>query len=261
MRKTMADAFSSPKQLITHARDEINEVARLLTEFASKQKGIKVVYNDFQAGQQVFCVRITGPELPPKVSNRIKDVASNLRDALDHAVYSSAIAINGGSPSNTGFPFARDAAGINGELNGKRLSGNPSEIRSLLASFHPYDGGNDAIWGLNQLRNANTHRFIVPVGSAAIFGGLGIGSGVIAGNSMIGYNRWNATKNEVEYMRLGFGSYAKHQVNITVSVQFEDIKAVAGKEVIGTLNLMADETFRIVSAIEAETLKIISAKT
>lgn len=248
----MADAFGSPKQLINHARDEIEAAENLIAGYARSQHGTNVTYIDPITGQNVYCVRIIGPDLPPKIANIVKDAAGNLRDALDHAVYGAAVAKSGGEPKNTGFPFAKDAAGVQGELGGKRLSGNPPEIHPILASFKPYEGGNDTLWALNQIRNPSTHRFIVPVGSAAMMGSLDIGSAMITGNSEIGYSRWDAAKKEVEYMRLGPGSTSQHQVNISVAVMFDGIKAVAGKPVIPTLNLMVAEVDRVISAIEGE---------
>jgi hypothetical protein len=219
-----------------------------------------MVYSDNQTGQHVFRVKITGPDLPPKVSNIVKDAAGNLRDALDHAVYSAAVVLVGGKPTDTGFPFAKDLAGVRGELNGKRLAGNPPEIRALLESFCPYEGGNATLWAMNQIRNPNTHRFIVPVGSAITGTSIGISFALPSGNCTIGYSKWDAARNEVEYMRLGPGSHMNHQVNVTMSVAFEGIDAVNGKPVVPTLNLMADEADRIVAAIEAETLKVIALR-
>ena len=110
----MPDHFSSPKQLISHARDEIKEADNLVTQFIRSQRYSNVVYVNPQTGEQVFRIKVAGPSLPAKVSNVAKDAAGNLRDALDHAVYGCAVALKGGTPAATGFPFAKDHTGVSG---------------------------------------------------------------------------------------------------------------------------------------------------
>jgi hypothetical protein len=251
----MLNAFASPKQLISHARDEINETEGMVGAFIASQQYARVIYVDSNTGEQIHRVRVTGPALPPKVTNIVKDAAGNLRDALDHAAYSAAIVINGGEPRDTGFPFAKDAAGVEGELASKRLRGNPSEIRPILAGFNPHEGGNETLWTMNQIRNPSTHRFIVPVGSAAMSTGIGISSGTINSGSF-GYSFWDATANEVEYLRIGAGSHLNYQVHVTLQVTFEGVNAVTGKLLIPTLRLMATETERVVTEIEAAAQRI-----
>ena len=255
----MAQPFDSPNQLIRHARDEVSNATDIIAAFIRAQQYTKVIYVDPKTGEQIFRIKVTGPELPAKLSNIVKDAGGNLRDALDHATYSSAVILVGGEPADTGFPFAKDAAGVAGELASKRLSGNPPEIRPILAGFKPYEGGNDTLWALNQIRNPNTHRFIVPIGAAQTMGGLSIASGRINGGQ-IGYSHWDATTKEIEYMRLSRDSQVNHQVNAAINIVFEGIKTVAGKSLIPTLNLMADEAERVVRDIEIATGKILATR-
>jgi transposase len=90
---------------------------------------------------------------------------------------------------------------------------------------------------------------------AAMSTSLGIMSGRITSASL-GYSRWDAATNEVEYLRIGAGSHLDYQVHITLNVMFEGINAIAGKLVIPTLGLMAAETERVVTEIEAEARRI-----
>ena len=243
------DPFADARQLISHARDQIGEAERLIAVFLDKQRGTFMVKVDPKTGQDVYSMRITGPSLSSKISKVTIDAAGNLRDALDRAVYGAAVAINGGAPKHTGFPFARDAAKVQKALNGKRLSGNPSEIRALLASFDPHEGGNDLLWALSQVGNPITRRFIVPVGWTTF-------SGAVVGQSTFRYNRGRASSNEIVYMRMATGSRDDHQVPAKMGVAFEGIKAIAGKDVVGTLTGMAYQVERIVGVIEAETTKL-----
>lgn len=253
----MADPFKSPKQLISHASDEIEAARGIVGQFINAQKYTPKVHTDLITGEQIYRIKVQGPSLPDKLSNIVKDAAGNLRDALDHAVYSGALVISGGTPTDTGFPFAKDAAGVIGELAGKRLAGNPVALRPVLAGFKPYEGGNDILWALNQIRNPNTHRFIVPVGAAHGMGSLFIGHAVFTSGTRI-YSKWDPTTKEIEYMRLGRGSTANYQVDPAIAVVFEGINAMVGKPLIPSLDAMVAEVDNVVRAIEVAAAKIAS---
>ncbi len=250
-------SFASPKLLIGRARTHILDLNAAITAFFNTRPHSTAIYPDNDAKQTVYAIRLTA-QLPESLTVIAKDAAGNLRDALDHAVYACACDLAGGEPKNTGFPFAKNAAGVRGELNGDRLRGNPPAIRPLLEGFCPHEGGNDLLWGLNSIRNPNTHRILVPVGQAITHQSLGIESATITGNSQIGYSRWNAAKNEVEYMRLGFGSNAKFNVQAAFTVSFEGVNALSGKPVIPVLNAIGSEVERVVLAIEAETNRLLA---
>jgi len=164
-----------------------------------------------------------------------------------------------GEPSDTGFPFARNAAGVAGELGGKRLRGNPAEIRPVLESFEPYEGGNDLLWGLNSVRNPNTHRMIVPTGQAVVGTEMSISNATIKGGKL-GYSEWNPAKNELEYMRLGPGSTADYKMSVAFDICFSGTNALSGKPVIASLHAIASEVERVVLTIEAETARHLREK-
>ncbi len=56
----------------------------------------------------------------------------------DHAIYAAAITLSGGTPEKTGFPFANDAAHLQGELGTWKFADVPGELHPLLMSFKPY---------------------------------------------------------------------------------------------------------------------------
>ena len=257
------DPFESPRILIERAREQIGEADSNLKAFFDRKPCANVIDFDRETSQQVHKVRLTA-KLPERVTAIVKDVTGNLRDALDHAVYACAVALSVDEPTSTGFPFARDAAGVTGELNGKRLSGNPPEIRAFLAAFEPHQTGNQLLWGLNRIRVPKTHRVLIPVLISAGSTSIGIGELRMAGGGaggQIGYSKWDPAKNEVEYMRLPYRSTFKYEMQTSFDVLFGEIEAVGGQPAIGTLNAIAGEVERVVSAIEAETTRIIGART
>ncbi|MER8453765.1 hypothetical protein NKG60_27960 [Mesorhizobium sp. M1428] len=249
--------FDSPSALIDHARDHIKDAEDRCRAFFEATPYTKVIDVDFEKREEIHKLRLSA-KLPAKISAVVKDATGNLRDALDHAVFASAVAISGNvNPSDTGFPFAKDANGVTGELHGKRLRGNPPEIRPFLASLNPHETGNALLWSLNKIRNPNTHRVIIPVGAATIAGDASMNGFHIIGGLRFGYSRWHPTTNEVEFLRVGIGSIVNYQVDITSHVAFGDIETLRGKEIIGTLLAMATEVERIVSGIKAETARIL----
>lgn len=205
--------------------------------------------------EKVHKVKLTA-SLPEDVALITKDAAENLRNALDHAVYACAAFLTGGNPDKAGFPFAKTAAGVKERLNSPRLDGNPPEIRPLLASFEPHQRGNALLWGLHQLRNSNTHRMLVSVGMASTTDGV-MDANVITGSVRWGGSRWDMAKNECEFLRVKGAADFRFQVNIQIYGVFRDIVGFGGHEVVSTLIPIADEVERIVSAIEAETRRII----
>jgi len=253
------DPFESPRLLIERAREHIGEVDAEIKAFFDRKPYTRVIELDRETGLYAHKIRLTA-KLPGRIKAVVKDVASNLRDVLDHAVYGSAVALSGTNLDNTGFPFARDAAGVIGELNSKRLSGNPPEIRALLASFEPHATGNQLLWGLNRIRVPNTHRILVPVGLATLSSTISEGSGTVTSGSQLGYCRWDTTKNEVEYLRLGPGSTFDYKIEISFDVTFENVEALSGEPAISALHAMTSEVERILSAIEAETARILGGR-
>lgn len=251
----MSDHFDSPKEVLDRARDHIQDLDARIKTFFERKPYTRVIDYDRETGQDVHKIRFTAA-IPGKAAAVAKDAFSNLRDALDHAVYGSAAALRPGKrPGGTAFPFAYDAAGVHDKLNSELIDV-PPEVRSLLESFRPHKTGNQLLWGLNQTRNTKTHRILVPLIAASVGSSLTL-TGDIIGPSEIGYSRWDPAKNEVEYLRLGRGSKLKYEVNIALDVLFGDVEALGGKPAVATLNTLASEVESIILAIEAETTRII----
>lgn len=252
----ISDQFESPRALLKRGREQIEEAGQLIRSFFERKPYTRVIDIDRETAQEVHKVRLTA-NIPGAVRVAVKDASSNLRDALDHAIYAAAVCLVGGDPDNTGFPFARDAAGVQGELNGPRLKGNPPELRPLLASFEPHEGGNKLLCGLNRIRNPNTHRILVPVGSAGMAPESFMRKATITGGFKFGYSQWDAAKNEIEYLRVGLGSKYDYEVKVAFFVQFGDVPILGGMELIRTLHAIAGEVERVVEGIENETARLV----
>jgi hypothetical protein len=252
------DPFESPKGLVTHAREHADHLESEIGAFFDKRPYTRVIDYDSDTRQDVHKIRLTA-KLPGKLSRILKDCTSNLRDALDHAVYAAAVSLGVKHPKNTGFPFANDATHLDGELARWIFADVPPEIRSCLRGFKPYPGGNDILVALNRIRNPNTHRVIVPVGTANTGGSVSLQHGIVS-EVVMGFSNWDASKNEIEYLRVGRNSQLQYQVQVTFDVTFGDIEIVGGQPVTGVLRKMASEVERVILGLEVETARLEAAK-
>ena len=193
------DPFESPKGLVAHAREHADNLESQIRAFFDKRPYARVIEFDPNTGHDVHKVRLTA-QVPGRLSRILKDCTSNLRDALDHAVYAAAISLGAINPEKTGFPFANDATHLEDELTSWKFEEVPPEIHPCLRGFKPYPGENDILVALNRIRNPNTHRVIVPVGTASLGNSMSM-FGANVGNMQLGYSRWDAAKNEVKYLQ------------------------------------------------------------
>jgi hypothetical protein len=251
------EAFQSPRILINRGRHHIEEANTRAAAFFKGRPYTKVIDFDPDTNKDLHKIRLTS-QIPSEISAIVRDAADNLRSALDHAMYSAAVCLVGGAPKDTGFPISKDANGVRGELRSKRLSGNPPEIVPLLTGFEPHETGNPLLWGLNQIRNSNTHRIIVPVGAASLAGQIAIN--YFFGDAEFGHSRWDPAKNELEFMRTSHGSSYQYKVNVTFYAAFGNVEAVRGKDAMSLLRDIASEVERIISAVETETERLLRAR-
>jgi hypothetical protein len=178
-----------------------------------------------------------------------------LRDALDHAVYASAVTMKpGNAPTKTAFPFAADAPGVSSKLLNKDLRDVPTAMRTLLESFEPHKSGNQLLWGLNRTRNVETHRLIVPLLVASTGNSLRI-NGDVLGEGQIGSSRWDPEKKEAEFLRAGIGSQVEYRLDVEFSVLLGNVDVIGGAPALDALHAITKEVESIVLAIEAATAK------
>lgn len=256
----MNDPFDSPKLLVGHAREHIDRLEAEVKAFFDRRPYARVIDVDPETRAEIHKIRLTA-KLPSKIRLILKDAATNLRDALDHAVYASAVSLGAINPEKTGFPFATDANHLQSELGTWKFTDIPQEIHAVLVGFAPYPGGNDLLVGLNRIRNPTTHRVIVPAGFATMGNTMTLASGTVTSGTKMGYSLWDATKDEVEYARFGAGSNFDYNVEVAFDVTFGDVGPLAGKPAIPALREMIVEVNRVVLDIEAGTRRILHSRT
>lgn len=249
----MSDPFESPKLLLDRARENTRDLEARIKRFFDRHPYAHIVDSESNPGQEIHKVRLT-EKFPTSLSTVAFDISSNLRSALDQAVYGSSIALGASSPWSTKFPFGDDPAGLDADINKGCKHVHP-DIVKLLKAFQPYKGGNDALWALNKMRNTKIHRVLIPVGIAGDSVSVAPG-GYVFGGFSIGGEIWDPVKNELELCRIGAASQAELNINFTFKVTLGKVPVLEGQPVPDVFDHLTGEVERVVLAIEAETYRI-----
>jgi hypothetical protein len=122
--------------------------------------------HDSGTGDLVYKLGECSP-IPEDFALIIGDILQNLRTALDHLVW-QLILSNGGTPNNrSGFPIAKTIKEYEAE-SPKRVEGMAPDAIKMIRDLNPYCGGNEDLFGLHILNNADKHRILLVVGAAHI---------------------------------------------------------------------------------------------
>lgn len=172
----MADPFESSHQKLDWAEKRFSDLHGEIDEFLQMDPYEHVTEpHPDKPGHQVQKFKLT-KQLPPSIPNITSEVAQNLRNALDNAGYSVAVAAGLTDPKNTAFPFAGSLDDLRKSIG--RSKDVTKEMQSLFVGFQPYLGGDDLLWALNEIAVADKHKTVIPMGqgmcaSASIFTALG----------------------------------------------------------------------------------------
>jgi hypothetical protein len=122
--------------------------------------------HDSEAGDLVYKLGKCSP-IPEDFPLIIGDVLQNLRTALDHLVW-QLILSNGGTPNTrSGFPIAKTLKEYEVE-SPRKVAGMARKAIEMIDELKPYCGGNEDLFGLHLLNNADKHRILLVVGAAHI---------------------------------------------------------------------------------------------
>jgi hypothetical protein len=152
------------------------------------------------------------------------------------------------------FPFCATDSDLAGRIS-SCCNGIPDEIKTLLASYKPYFGGEDVLWAVNELCRTSKHRLIVPVSTNAhvIFRSIeGVGGGLPI---FINEGLVQCSENEIVLARTERGLHYKYNAKLFLGVAFGQVKIVGGKEVFPALTSMMKAVSVVVDEIEQECKK------
>jgi len=254
------DAFLSAKTLLNRAYQHITEFDAWVLAYRN-QKPYKITReNNPASGKTTHKARVV--EQPPLILPGIAfDAVNCMRSALDHAVFDASVKLGGSPrPKYTKFPFGNDAGSAAKDLN-RKYSEVPDTLRPFLQATRPYpdsDGGNQILWGLNELRNGKIHQIL----SAIISNG-----GLAAANLLAGgfcdfslRSDWDAAKQEFTFLETGCANEIPLEIHITIEVSFSAGTPFADKPASDALKEMLTTAASIVYGIEAETARLVDIK-
>lgn len=106
-------------------------------------------------------------EVPDTIPLPLGDAVHNLRSALDYLWWQIVEVCNGRKPDpkeRPAFPMFNDLEGFEKCLakpSRKVETAAVQRTQDVLRRTQPYKGGNDTIWGLNELDYIDKHRFLI----------------------------------------------------------------------------------------------------
>jgi hypothetical protein len=249
----MADPFYSSRRGVIRAQHHIHDLNTRINAFIDSKPYARMTEIHDDGISQAHKIKLNKP-FPEELSDIAADSIYNLRAALDRAGYAAAVLWKGGDPENTYFPFADNASELTGRIR-QRHSDIPQDIYRLMVDFQPYKGGNHLLWALNKACNSNKHRLLAPVGLFSD-GALFKSFEVVKGPARLIPPVWNREKNEAIYCIAPADSEFNHDIEISISVVFDEVDAIKNQKVIPALNMMAYIVRTIVDAIEAKAIEI-----
>jgi hypothetical protein len=248
----LADPLESSRQKISWAEKRFDDLHREIEEFLQMDpyEHITEPHPD-KPGYQVQKFKLT-KHLPPSIPNITSEVAQNLRNALDNAAYSVAVAAGVTDPKNCAFPFAGSLDSMRSSIG--RAKDVTKEMQSLFVGFQSYLGGDDLLWALNEIAIADKHKTVIPIGSATVRFGVNIqGTGYF---EMPDPHVWDRAKNEMVLITLGPGAECNYQFGLHLFVAFNDIRVVDGKNVLKVLFETGFKVKTIIDTIEFEARRL-----
>jgi len=247
----MADLFYSARLTLARAEHHIKDFDTLVRDFVNDKPWLYFVDNKSELGTDIYKIQFTR-QLPEMLPCILFDAVNNLRSVLDQAGYASAIAAKSPRLKAIKFPFsackdefANHVAGACKDL--------PTEIRSLFETFKAYKGGNDILWGLNEIANAKKHFALIPLcigqGWATIYTDGDGGQGYYTGPDI----GWDASRNEMVLMKSS-PSQSKLSVSghFTFSVAISGIEVLVGRQATHVLNEMRGAVQDVLMRTEGE---------
>lgn len=146
-----------------HIRDTDDEILCFL-----KANPYKVsTKRDPQSRRLIYFVSAVQP-VPHSIALTAGDAIQNIMSTLDHLAYQLVCAATNDNPPNPRriyFPIAEDFASYN-KIKAGKMDGARRTTIDAIDAIKPYKGGNDHLWILHRLNNADKHRLLLTVGSA-----------------------------------------------------------------------------------------------
>ena len=245
----MAEAFHGSHLKVQRANKHIADIHQMLLAFADSDFYSARIEHNSERRTNFLRFDVDTSRFPVEdISLTIGDAVQNLRSALDHMWYETIIACGGKPTFWTNFPIrnAGDslANSLNEALKKKQIT---IEIIELMMGIKPYQGGNTAIWGLDQLSDADKHQMLVPVLKLMGFHDVRLEDDQ---HRMIGKSAY--IMDESSRIRLfdadDLTVTVKNKGHATITVLFDEGTIFWGEAVAPTLKRVSEEVERVIEA-------------
>lgn len=254
----MENPFDSPRLLVEDALEDIASLKEGVGAFVGKDNWSLVHERHPENGHHIFKMRFKS-DVPPKLTVRVYGAARSLRDALDHAIYASALIVLGKEPERTKFLLAPTLGDIKNDIKRGKCRDVHEDIIAFMLALEPHEAGNKSLATLNKLRNKTTHRILSPAHLST--GGFGLS---VTGDTYIGrmssLSEWSATRRTLTVGEISADSTVEGNIVPTAAVILNPSLGLGRTPVVHALTTIAGEVERIVVGIEAETARIIAAR-
>jgi hypothetical protein len=158
------DRITAIRAKVERAKEHIRNLESRVYGFLASQPYNVVPDDNLKPGRRCIVVADVAP-IPLAIPIILGDVLQNLRSALDHLIYNLVIANTGSDPKDSKIMFPIfDCASKYETGSLRKVRGVHKEAIDLIGALKPYRGGNDALWGLNELNNIDKHRLLIMVG-------------------------------------------------------------------------------------------------
>lgn len=175
------------------------------------------------------------------------DLTQNLRSALDHAVFASAFVLTGyDGEGGTKFPFGDSEKDAKDDAK-RRCKNVPQEMVEYLLAFQPHRDGNPILYGLNKLRNTKSHRVLVPM--SAFSRKTNTAAVTSAATIFVPSEGADETVQPIHIPAGAEANFFRLEILIGTGT-------FNGEPALSVFDRMLGEVERVISAIEAETVRL-----
>jgi len=244
--------FYSAHLRCERAKEHLTDLKSQIDKYFTAEQVYTVVTEDDGDGVHEIHKLRFNERFPFRWRILASEVIEHARASLDHAAFASHLAAGGDPDARyVAFPFGRTEADLENSMRGRSKDLRP-EIQTILRGFKCYEGGNGALYTLNELCNLSKHALIALMAGVAqnvkIFGNPTTLEGVQFPKVLM----WDSAKNEVPYARTKKGREFDHEGELTVFVGIQNKAITSTAGVVEVLEAMLTEAGRVISALEAE---------
>ncbi|MFH1342978.1 MAG: hypothetical protein ABIL01_17510 [Pseudomonadota bacterium] len=247
------NAFLAAHETLRNTNLHIDRFQAGCAAFFSNPKHTRVRDVESEAGKTLFKVRFA-ETVPYSLNSAALDAVTNARDVLDNAVYASIVAsgVTIRGLRKIKFPFGSDADEVANQIKAMGVDLNPA-IADILIGLRPESRSKNFLWTINFLANSKKHRWnlvpfpIRPQGLSLHINEMTGTEGVL--DLVL---EWDATKNEITYIRISGDLEGALDTTIRCDLAFDGPETVQNRSALLMLRSIRNTAGNILVDIETE---------